>query len=36
MGRRNHYRVSGDVALRHPIESHYTVADLLAMIRDGR
>ncbi len=36
VGRRNRYRVSGDVALRHPIESHCTVADLLAMIRRAR
>ena len=36
VGRRNRYRVSGDVALRHPIESHRTVGDLLAMIRRAR
>lgn len=36
VGRRNHYRVSGDVALRHPIEAHCTVADLLAMVRRAR
>jgi len=36
VGRRNRYRVSGDVALRHPIEWHCTVADLLAMIRRAR
>jgi predicted ArsR family transcriptional regulator len=36
VGRRNRYRVSGDVALRHPIESHRTVGDLLEMIRRAR
>ena len=36
VGRRNRYRVSGEVALRHPIESHCTVGDLLAMIRRAR
>jgi DNA-binding MarR family transcriptional regulator len=36
VGRRNRYRVSGEIALRHPIESHCTVADLLAMIRRAR
>lgn len=28
-GRRNHYRVDGAVSLRHPIEAHRTVADLI-------
>lgn len=36
VGRRNRYRVSGEVALRHPIEAHCTVADLLSMIRRAR
>lgn len=36
VGRRNRYRVSGDVALRHPIESHCTVGDLLTMIQRAR
>lgn len=32
VGRQNHYRVLGDKPLRHPIESHRTVADLLRAI----
>lgn len=34
-GRRNHYALNGDVALRHPVESHRTVADLLGFARRG-
>ena len=33
-GRRNHYEVHGDVPLRHPVESHRHVTDLLAMVGD--
>jgi hypothetical protein len=32
VGRQNHYRVLGNKPLRHPIESHRTVADLLKAI----
>jgi predicted transcriptional regulator len=32
MGRKNSYRVNGDIALRHPIESHRTLSDLLDFI----
>lgn len=32
IGRRNHYRVKPDHYLRHPIESHCKVADLLSLI----
>lgn len=32
VGRRNHYAVHADRALRHPVESHCTVADLIAMV----
>ena len=32
VGRQNHYRVLEDKSLRHPIESHRTVADLLHAI----
>ena len=40
-GRRNRYRVRLDVALRHDLESHRTVGDLVAAVhgtplRDGR
>ena len=31
-GRRNHYRLHADRPLRHPIESHRSVAALLAMV----
>lgn len=34
VGRRNHYRVLTKQALRHPIESHCGVADLLSLIVD--
>ena len=29
IGRRNHYRVTADKPLRHPLESDHTIADLL-------
>lgn len=32
IGRRNHYRVKPDHYLRHPIESHCKIADLLSLI----
>ena len=38
-GRRNRYTIRDDVPLRHPIEAHRRVGDLLAMVlaqRDGR
>jgi len=34
-GRRNHYRINPDLALRHPIESHCTVGDLVNMFHQG-
>lgn len=34
VGRQNHYRILGSKPLRHPIESHRSVADLLRAI-DG-
>ena len=34
-GRRNHYELHGDVPLRHPVEAHRTVADLLALSQGG-
>jgi DNA-binding Lrp family transcriptional regulator len=33
-GRRNSYRLDLDAPLRHPIESHRTVATLLGMVLD--
>ena len=35
-GRRNHYVISADRPLRHPVESHRTVAQLLEMIAGKR
>jgi len=32
-GRRNRYRIHPDHALRHPLEAHRTVRDLLDLIR---
>lgn len=40
VGRRNHYRINPDGHLRHPMESHHRVADLIAALgldaRTGR
>ena len=33
IGRRNHYEVNGDAALRHPIEEHVTIGDLLSILQ---
>jgi DNA-binding IclR family transcriptional regulator len=33
VGRRNRYRIHPDHALRHPLEAHRTVRDLLDLIR---
>lgn len=32
-GRRNHYQVLSDQPMRHTVESHASVADLLALMR---
>jgi DNA-binding MarR family transcriptional regulator len=32
VGRRNRYEVLADVPLRHPLESHHTVAEVLAVL----
>jgi DNA-binding transcriptional ArsR family regulator len=32
-GRRNSYRVHGRVRLRHPVEAHRTVGDLIALVQ---
>jgi len=31
-GRRNHYLINSDAPLRHPMEAHCTVGELLAML----
>jgi DNA-binding MarR family transcriptional regulator len=31
-GRRNHYEIDTTLPLRHPVEAHRTVKDLLAMV----
>ena len=31
VGRRNEYRINDDVPLRHPVESHRTVGDILRL-----
>ena len=33
-GRRNRYHVHAQQPLRHPVEAHRTVADLIAMVHD--
>lgn len=35
-GRANHYTVQEGCALRHPIESHCTIAELIEMVIEGR
>lgn len=32
IGRRNHYRIRTDLKLRHPIESHRTIGDLISLV----
>ena len=36
VGRRNAYTVHGDVPLRHPMEAHRTVADILRLAKRQR
>lgn len=33
VGRRNHYRLSLDLPLRHPLESHHTVGEVIDLLR---
>jgi predicted transcriptional regulator len=35
-GRRNHYTIDTSKHLRHPLESHSTVGNLIAMIQNGK
>ncbi len=32
-GRRNHYFINGDSPLRHPLEDHRTVGDLMKILK---
>jgi DNA-binding MarR family transcriptional regulator len=32
-GRRNHYTIHGNIGLRHPVESHRKIGDLLSVIK---
>ena len=32
-GRRNRYRINHNIALRHPLEAHKSIGDLIAMIQ---
>ncbi|MEM8707149.1 MAG: helix-turn-helix domain-containing protein [Actinomycetota bacterium] len=32
VGRRNHYTVITDLPLRHPLENHHTIGDILATL----
>lgn len=34
-GRRNRYEVHGERALRHPVEAHCKIADLIRMVHGG-
>jgi len=36
IGRKNHYQIITEQPLRHPIESHRTIGELLAMIGSNR
>jgi DNA-binding MarR family transcriptional regulator len=36
IGRKNHYRILVKRPLRHPIEAHRTIGDLISMIVDAR
>lgn len=35
-GRRNHYEIHGKVSLRHPLEAHHTVGELIALLAEPR
>lgn len=35
-GRRNRYTIHHDATLRHPLESHCTVGELIALVTKGR
>lgn len=35
-GRRNHYRIRANATLRHPVEAHCTIGDVLSMVLGDR
>ena len=35
LGRQNHYQIRANHALRHPVESHRTIGDLLALLNNS-
>jgi predicted ArsR family transcriptional regulator len=35
IGRQNHYQIQADQPLRHPIESHRTIGELLALLNSS-
>lgn len=35
VGRRNNYRINGNATLRHRLEAHHTVGELLDLLRPG-
>lgn len=35
-GRKNHYRIRSKHPLRHPIEAHRTIGDLLNLVSNGK
>ena len=34
IGRRNRYQINADVTLRHPLEAHHSVGDLITSLAD--
>jgi len=36
IGRQNHYRIMREQKLRHPVEAHRSIGDLLRIIQDAR
>lgn len=36
VGRRNHYQVNGELPLRHPLEQHHQVGELLRVLRRSK
>ena len=34
-GRRNHYEINGHLRLRHPVEAHCEIRDILSMVSEG-
>ena len=36
IGRRNHYRVNTDIAMRHPAQNGHEIGELLQLLQPGR